>query len=288
MCSRRVIASVFALVVVACALIAWRDTRMPVLHEVVVPVEGLGREVRVLHASDLHSSRFGEGQHRLAALLAGAGPFDAAVLTGDLVVRDAPDDVARALELASLALEHAEEVFFYPGNHDGPALASALAGIGIRDLADHDAGSRVGEVATDAGTVLVAPVWEAAGDGSADLVLLATHHPLAPGALDSFAGGRGRTTVVLAGHTHGGQVHLPLVGALVAPRPADPTDTSERRPGATDWFFPDLRGLHVTGLYGSEGTYQHVSAGLGTHAVPVRFGPRSSMTVLRFVPAPAR
>ncbi len=266
---------------VGIALLAWRDTRVPVLYEVIVPVEGLRAEVRVLHASDLHSSRFGPSQERLAALLPAGERFDAAVLTGDLVVRDAEDDTRRALELADIALSRADAVFYAPGNHDGDTLGTALSARGVIDLTGAPPATTI---APGAGTVLVTSPWTADDRSDVDLLILASHYPFEPETLAEFATSS-RTTAVLAGHTHGGQVRLPLIGALVAPRPISWTESDARRPGHTDWLFPDLRGLHVEGLYEEAGVHQHVSGGLGTHAVPLRFGARSSMTVVRFVPA---
>ena len=268
---------------VGIALLAWRDKRAPVLHEVIVPVEGLSAEVRILHASDLHSSSFGPSQKRLAALLPAGERFDAAVLTGDLVVCDAEDDARRALELAEIALSRADVVFYTPGNHDGDALGTALSALGVIDLTGAPPATTI---ASGAGSVLVASPWTRDDHPGVDLLILASHYPFEPDTLAGFATS-GRTTAVLAGHTHGGQVRLPLIGALAAPGPISWTEPDTRRPGHTDWLFPDLRGLHVEGLYEEAGVYQHVSGGLGTHAVPLRFGARSSMTVVRFVPADA-
>jgi predicted MPP superfamily phosphohydrolase len=70
--------------------------------------------------------------------------------------------------------------------------------------------------------------------------------------------------VVLAGHTHGGQVRLPLVGAPLWHR-ADPR---LRRPAGVQPF----------------GTGQlHISAGLG-QLVPLRFGCPPELVELHCVP----
>ena len=56
---------------------------------------------------------------------------------------------------------------------------------------------------------------------------------------------------MLSGHTHGGQVRLPIIGAVVAP---------------TQRFFPK----YVSGLYSSGVTNMIVSDGLGTSVLPIR------------------
>ncbi len=72
--------------------------------------------------------------------------------------------------------------------------------------------------------------------------------------------------LVLAGHTHGGQVRVPVVGALV-----------------TNCDLPRER---VRGLSRWGSTWLHVSAGLGTSKyAPFRFACRPEATLLTLVPA---
>jgi predicted MPP superfamily phosphohydrolase len=74
--------------------------------------------------------------------------------------------------------------------------------------------------------------------------------------------------LVMAGHTHGGQVCLPFYGALVTNCDIDRT----RAKGASHW------GAH---------TALHVSAGIGTSPyAPFRFCCRPEATLLTLVAAP--
>jgi predicted MPP superfamily phosphohydrolase len=68
-------------------------------------------------------------------------------------------------------------------------------------------------------------------------------------------------SLILSGHTHGGQINLPLVGA-----PAT-------------HFIKELRYLH--GLYKCEGTQLYVTRGTGMIGLPLRLGARPEITVLR-------
>lgn len=82
--------------------------------------------------------------------------------------------------------------------------------------------------------------------------------------------------LVLAGHTHGGQLCVPGWGALVTNCDLDP----RRAKGLHGWPGPrpDAPG-------GAGSTWLHVSAGLGTSPyAPVRFACRPEVTLLTLVP----
>jgi predicted MPP superfamily phosphohydrolase len=100
-------------------------------------------------------------------------------------------------------------------------------------------------------------------DRSADLRLGLTHSP-EPRVLDAFAADG--YDLVLAGHTHGGQLRLPGYGAIVTNCGLD----RSRARGASRW------GAH---------TWLHVSAGLGTSPyAPVRFACPPEASLLTLVP----
>jgi predicted MPP superfamily phosphohydrolase len=103
-------------------------------------------------------------------------------------------------------------------------------------------------------------------DASADLAIAVTHAPyrriLDPMVADGFP-------LVLAGHTHGGQLCIPGVGALVTncdlPR--------QQAKGLSRWST------------GGRTSWLHVSAGLGTSPyAPVRFACPPEATLLTLVP----
>jgi predicted MPP superfamily phosphohydrolase len=84
--------------------------------------------------------------------------------------------------------------------------------------------------------------------------ILLAHHPAA---VDSIKGER--YDLILSGHAHGGQVRLPLFGALVVPY--------------------GVNGYQL-GTYSTPAGRLHVSAGLGTFLLPVRFLCRPEITVI--------
>lgn len=104
-------------------------------------------------------------------------------------------------------------------------------------------------------------------DPDAELRLALTHSP-EPRVLDAFAADG--HDLVLAGHTHGGQLCLPFLGAIVTNCGLD----RSRARGSSRW------GAH---------TWLHVSAGLGTSpCAPVRFACRPEASLLTLVPAEVR
>ena len=101
--------------------------------------------------------------------------------------------------------------------------------------------------------------------GAANLTLGLTHSP-EPRVLDRFAGDGYQ--LVLAGHTHGGQLCLPFYGAIITNCNLD----RSRAKGASRW------GARMR---------LHVSAGVGTSPfAPARFCCRPEATLLTLVAAP--
>ena len=95
----------------------------------------------------------------------------------------------------------------------------------------------------------------ALGDAKATRRVLLLHYPMQADRLD----GR-RYDLILAGHSHGGQVRLPLYGAPVLPYGV---------------------GRYDKGLFDSAGGPLYVNVGLGTYMFPVRFNCRPEITVIR-------
>lgn len=104
-------------------------------------------------------------------------------------------------------------------------------------------------------------------DPSADLAVAVVHAPYLR-AIDAF--NVQGYPLILAGHTHGGQLRVPGFGALVTN-----CDIDRRR----------ARGLHQHRTAGHDASSLHVSAGCGTSPyAPVRFACRPEATVLRMRP----
>ena len=253
---------------------------------------------RVLHLSDLHLTPGQRRKQDWVADLAGTDP-DLVVVTGDNIAHpDAVPALARAYEPL---LDLPGAFVFGSNDYAGPVwrnpltyltrrdqrasiqgeplpyeeLRTLLAGAGWADLNNArtvlKAGGRTVElvgvddphVERDDYAAVAGPVT-----ANADLHLGVTHTP-APYVLDQMAADG--FPLLLAGHTHGGQVRVPGVGALV-------TNCGLDRRYA--------RGLHRwPGEWGAGAVWLHVSAGLGTHpTAPIRFACRPEASILTLIP----
>lgn len=109
----------------------------------------------------------------------------------------------------------------------------------------------------------------------ADLALGVTHAPYRR-ILDGMAGDG--ADLVLAGHTHGGQLCLPGIGAIVTNCDLPPAQAKGLSRHARPWDGVDDPGL---GGPDGRGAVLHVSAGLGTSPyAPVRFACPPEATLL--------
>jgi predicted MPP superfamily phosphohydrolase len=285
------------------AYAAW-EARQYTLRRVEVPLLPAGaRPVRVLHLSDIHMT---PGQTRKQEWLAGL-----ATLRPDLVV-DTGDNLAHAASVPVVrdslgALLDVPGVFVFGSNdyfsptlrnplrylfpddgrrHTGSAtlpwrdLRDDFAAAGWVDLTNRREVVKVGELSfafagVDDPHLRYDRLAEVAGpaDPDADVRLGVAHAPYLR-VLDQFAGDG--YDAILAGHTHGGQVCLPGVGAL--------TTNCDLEPARA-------KGLHRHPAGSRDGdpgsAWLHVSAGLGTSPYTrIRVACRPEATLLTLVARP--
>lgn len=188
-----------------------------------------------------------------------AGP-DIILLPGDFI-SGVGDPVARgeidAEEIAAILgrLHAPMGVYAVLGNHDwwggAPRLAAAFEKHGIHVLENTavrvDAGLWVAGIGDD-GTGHADPAAALAKVPAQDQVLVVMHDPAALAELPPVHG------LVVAGHTHGGQVALPFLGAVVVPRNVP-----------RSWSY---------GWVDHGGNQAWVTSGLGTSILPIRFNRR--------------
>ena len=264
------------------------------LRQVTLPVLPVGaRPIKVLHVSDLHITPGQRSKQRWVAALAELEP-DLVVNTGDNLAH--PRAVPTALAALGPLLDRPGLFVFGSNDYFGPTfknparylwksekrnhgtrlpwrdLRAALLERGWLD-ATHNrhtltaGGLTVAAAGVDDPHIRLDRYERITGHatGSPDLRLGLTHSP-EPRVLDGFAADG--YDLVLAGHTHGGQLRLPGYGAIVTNCGID----RSRARGASRW------GAHM---------WLHVSAGLGTApTAPVRFACPPEASLLTLVPRP--
>lgn len=296
--------AVAALAVSGAAAVTWGavvEVRWFALREVTVPVLPPGQApLRVLHVSDLHLVPTQRDKIAWIRDLATLRP-DVVVDTGDNMAHvDAMPSVLHALE-PLLAVPGAFVMgsndhyapqaknparYLLPDSRRSPAvpprrLPVGLLGEAMREAGWKDLTNRRDVLHVDGRTLSLVGADDAhmdrdrfprPGAASADLHLGVTHAPYRR-VLDQMHGDG--CELVLAGHTHGGQLAIPGFGALVTNCDLD----RSRAKGLHGWPGP-----RPDALGGDGSTWLHVSAGLGTSPyAPVRLACRPEATLLTLV-----
>jgi hypothetical protein len=260
------------------------EPRWPRLRRLRFPLPGLPphlSSLRILHLTDLHHGPFNSARY-LRSVIARCRTLapDLVLLTGDYVHASPRffEPVARILgdlrpRLGTLGVL---------GNHDHwedpERCRRALRGAGVR-LVENTRVFVTSAALSErpvAGSLCVGGVgdlWEGRVDVAAALGgvdpatprLLLSHNPDVAERLPAPADEAVRVDLMLSGHTHGGQVRLPLLGTPIVPS-----------------SYGDK---YAAGLVRGPRFPVYVSAGLGVTILPLRFRARPEITVIELVPA---
>lgn len=255
-----------ALVALALPLWVGFEVQVPKLERVAVTVSAgrLVAPLTILQLSDVHGRFPAALEHHFEQLAREPKP-DLIALTGDLLDHETVD-LAPALAVVERLKALQAPIYYVPGNHEHwnprrEALWAALAERGVVMLVNrHEPLELRGQ------TITVAGVDDAytghdrldaalVGANARRFTLLLSHSPAPARQL-----GDKLVDLMLAGHTHGGQVRLPFVGALWVPG---------------EGFFPEYdKGLYPLG----PGRHLYIDSGLGTSLYPVRLFNRSQLS----------
>jgi predicted MPP superfamily phosphohydrolase len=282
------------------------EARAFTLRRFTIPVLPPGAApLRVLHVSDLHLVPRQRGKARWVRRLAELEP-DLVVSTGDNLA--APDAVPSVLDAYGELLRRPGVFVLGSNDYWGPRPKNParyllrnggrrrLTGVrlpthelitGLREAGWLDLTNARGSLAAGGSLLDFVgvddphlrrdryPARDGARIGGAGYVLVGVTHAPYRRVVDAMTAEG--AALVLAGHTHGGQLRLPGVGALVTN-----CDLPRRQArGVSSWAARTSEGAERRARL-------HVSAGLGTSPyAPVRFACRPEASLLTLTPSPA-
>jgi len=254
----------------------WTATRDPVVRETRVAVRDWPRgerPVRIVLLSDIHAAGPDMPPSRLERIVGQVNLLrpDLVLIAGDFISEKQLS--TRSYSFAEIAAPLAQlsaplGVFAVLGNHDhwanAPEARVALTNAGVRVLVNEAA--RAGPLAiggldddhtgrSDFGRALAA--MQMAGG----VPILLSHSP------DPFPGLPEDVPLMVAGHTHCGQIRLPLIG---------PVATASRHGKR-----------YACGRFDERGRTLVVTAGLGTSVLPMRIGAVPDLWLIEMGPPPA-
>lgn len=226
-----------------------------------------GTEFTILQISDLHNKVFrnnNEGFIRTVNHI----EANIVVITGDLIDRRTRNlkDVLYLIE--KITTVH-KNVFYVSGNHEwaNPLSKKLMDSLKERNviILDNentviDHGGAVINVAGVADITTKQDNLEKAlhGLNKKEYTILLSHNPCVIKQIGSNS-----VDLILSGHTHGGQVRIPLIGALVVP---------------DQGLFPKYdKGAFNLGV----NRYLYIDSGLGTSRLPIRFLNQSQLSLIK-------
>ena len=219
---------------------------------------------RLVQISDLHIGTWLNRSQLMQVIdLINHQAPDLVAITGDFVTED-PERYRRDLVDCLARIVSKNGVVAVLGNHDHwsdpQVVREILSAAGVRDLSN-----QVYPILRDGQSLYVAgvddymlkldrlnQVLERIPAGEAALLL--AHEP----DFADISAATGRFDLQLSGHSHGGQIRLPRLGAP---------------------FLPRLARKYPIGLYKTAGMYHYTNRGIGTAHLEIRFNCKAEITI---------
>lgn len=225
------------------------------INKVLIESEKLNSQIRISQITDFHSNK----NINITKLIKAVKKYDPniIVLTGD-IIDSKTEDLSIAFELIDQIKTLNKALYFVEGNHEGlnPKRDKFLEGLRDKGVLVLDNETTMLDIPGEEIRIIGLPFFAERGDfqkaldsASPDIYdILLSHSPNRPiDYLDHTM------DLVLSGHTHGGQVRLPLIGGLVAPGQG---------------LFPKYdKGL----VQVENGPLIYIDSGLGNSLLPIRF-----------------
>lgn len=218
---------------------------------------GIPETLKIADLSDLHTRGVGRPERKVLAILAAEKP-DVIIITGDTLA-DPFGDYEDCMKLYK-QMHAPVGVWFVRGNwenwhpirHERPFYRRA--GVNLLVNQNHELAPGVWLIGLDDPFSGRANLNEAMRGVPADAYKIAAFH--APYFFQTIAG---KVNLVLAGHTHGGQVHVPFI---------------------KPFWLPEGSGPYLEGWYELNGSRMYVNRGIGMSEIPARFLCRPEVTFI--------
>ena len=214
----------------------------------------VSKNLRITQISDYHDNR----RINMKTLLDEVDRFNPhiIVLTGDLI-DSRTKNIEPVVDLINNLMEINQNIFFVIGNHElrnvcGDEFILKMKDIGVTVL---DNNNRVIGIDKRNINILGLSFFASKNDYRKTLegidpknyTILLSHSPNRP-----ISYSEGIEDLILSGHTHGGQVRLPFIGAILAPGQG---------------YFPK----YDKGIFHLDNTILYIDSGLGNSVLPIRF-----------------
>jgi uncharacterized protein len=254
--TRRVI--LVGLLIIAVSLIIYASWIEPYWievthHHVNAP---LSSPIKIAHLTDIHTSGLGRRELKLLKIIEAEQP-DVIAITGDSI--NITSDYGGLRDLL-IQLHAPLGVWLVRGNHedwwpvDNEEQYYKSAGVKLLVNSSGEVRDGIWFVGFDdlyAGSPDMKKAFSGVPEAAYKIALF--HSPI------YFETEAGRSDLVLAGHSHGGQVQLPLIGPP---------------------YRPPFCGKYIEGWFELRGTKMYVSRGVGTSIVDVRFWCRPEVAII--------
>lgn len=225
-----------------------------------------GANFTILQISDLHNHVFGFNNEQLIHTVESA-QADIIVLTGDIIDEET-NTLGHAFSLIERITAHHPHVFFVSGNHEwkNGRLYEFFNGLRKRNVTILDnrnrqitkSGMKFNIVGVDDPSLKHDDLDQAFQHVMEEpYTILLSHSPDITEVDPTIP-----ADLILSGHTHGGQVRFPFIGALTVPGQG---------------VFPKLtKGSYTIG----SNRYLYIDSGLGTSRLPIRFLNPSQLSLI--------
>lgn len=222
-------------------------------HNISAP---LSSPLKIAHLTDIHTSGFGRRERKMVQIVQGERP-DLIVITGDSInitsdypgFRDVLSQLYAPLGVWVVRGNHED---WWPVNNEREYYESAGAKLLMNSSAEvRDGVWLVGFDDLYGGSPDAEKTFAGVPESAYKIALFHS-----PAYFDRIAG---RCDVALAGHSHGGQVRLPILGPIWVPR---------------------YVGDYVEGWFEQRATRMYVSRGVGTSIIDARFWCRPEIAII--------